>query len=553
MFDLHLKHWPKAVRRHLAVPETTVDYNLTVNANRYPNRTAVIYYDGQVSYRQLDDQVNALAGYLQKTLGVKKNDRVLLYMQNSPQFIIGFYAILRAGGVVIPANPMNRVAEMEHLAKDTSARVALAGQELVSQLLPLMENGALSSVVSAAYSDYIDNSFDLPLPEVVKAPVQDFAGSEGVVLWADVLAADEMPEDTGVGPDDWAVFPYSSGTTGAPKGCVHTHRTVMTTALGGINWILMVAGETNLISLPMFHVTGMQNSLNGPLYAGATMVVMTRWDRTIAARLIERYGVSRWVAISTMVIDLLNDPDLEKYDLSSLARVSGGGAAMPEAVAQRLADMTGQQYIEGYGLSETMAATHINPTDRPKKQCLGIPVFDVDCRIVSVEDDRLLGANEHGEIIMNAPQVFKGYWNNEQATKEAFVTVEGKEFFRTGDIGYYDEEGYFFIVDRVKRMINAAGFKIWPAEVEAIMHAHPALSEVAIIGKPDTRAGEVVKACVTLRHGVEEDVTPEGIMAWCHENMAAYKCPREVVIMEELPKSATGKVEWRRLQELERA
>lgn len=553
MFDLHMKHWPKAIWSQLAVPETTVDYNLTVNAKRHPNRTALIYYDGQVTYAELEAQVNALTGYLQEKLGVKKNDRVLLYMQNSPQFVIGKYAILRAGGVVIPANPMNRVAEMEHLAKDTGARVALAGQELIPQILPLLEKGELTSVVSTAYSSYIDPAFDLPLPDVVKAPVREDFSVEGIVSWADALSAGIEPKKSGAGPDDWAVFPYSSGTTGAPKGCVHTHRTVMTTLIGGVHWIPMVAGETNLISLPMFHVTGMQNSLNGPLYVGATMVIMTRWDRAIAARLIERYRVSRWVAISTMVIDLLNDPDLGKYDLSSLARVSGGGAAMPEAVSQRLTEMTGQQYIEGYGLSETMAATHINPTDRPKKQCLGIPVFDVDCRIMSVETGQLLGPDQHGEIIMNAPQVFKGYWNNEEATKEAFITIKGKEFFRTGDVGYYDEDGYFFIVDRVKRMINAAGFKIWPAEVESIMHAHPALSEVAIIGKPDQRAGEVVKACVTLRHGADDSVTQESIIAWCHENMAAYKCPREVAIMEELPKSATGKVEWRRLQELERA
>src|SRR5699024_8215964 len=235
-----------------------------------------------------------------------------------------------------------------------------------------------------------------------------------------------------------------------------------------------------LASLPYFHVTGMQGSMNAPIYSGGTIVLMTRWNREVAAQLIERYKVGRWINIVTMAIDLLSDPNIASYDLSSLENVGGGGAAMPEAISNKLMALTGLRYMEGYGLSETMAGTHINPTSRPKTQCLGIPVFDVDAQIYAEESGSLLGVEEVGEILLSAPQVFQGYWNLPEETEKAFITVNGKRFFRTGDMGYYDEEGYFFIVDRVKRMINASGFKVWPAEVEGMLYDHPAVQQACV-------------------------------------------------------------------------
>jgi fatty-acyl-CoA synthase len=224
---------------------------------------------------------------------------------------------------------------------------------------------------------------------------------------------------------------------------------------------------------------------------------------------------------------------------------------MPEAVAAKLKAITGLDYIEGYGLSETMAATHINPVHAPKRQCLGVPVFDVDCRILSVADGSELGPNAVGEIVSHGPQVFMGYWNNPQATAEAFIQIDGKPFFRTGDLGYYDDQGYFFMVDRVKRMINAAGFKVWPAEVEALMHAHPDIAEVCVIASPDPRRGETVKACIVPHPSARDHLTEAQVIDWCKSHMAAYKCPTQVAFMDSLPKSGAGKVLWRALTEAE--
>jgi fatty-acyl-CoA synthase len=226
---------------------------------------------------------------------------------------------------------------------------------------------------------------------------------------------------------------------------------------------------------------------------------------------------------------------------------------MPEAVANKLNDLLGVPYVEGYGMSETIAATHINPENRPKKQCLGIPIYGVDARVVDPSDFHELPPSEVGEIIVNAPNVMQGYWNNPEATKETFVEIDGKRFLRTGDLAMTDEDGYFFMVDRLKRMINASGFKVWPAEVEALLYLHPAIQEACIIAARDPKRGETVKAVVVLREAYRGKVSEQEVIDWAHANMAAYKSPRVVQFVDELPKSSTGKLQWRQLQEREKS
>jgi fatty-acyl-CoA synthase len=252
------------------------------------------------------------------------------------------------------------------------------------------------------------------------------------------------------------------------------------------------------------------------------------------------------------VQDFLSNPNLDRFDLSSLRHLSGGGAAMPAAVAQRLLDM-GVPYIEGYGLSETIAATHINPPQRPKKQCLGIPIHDVDSRVIDPATLAELPVGEVGEIVTHGPQVFQGYWNRPAATAEAFVEIDGKRFLRTGDLGKIDEDGYFFMVDRLKRMINAAGFKVWPAEVESLMYQHPAVHEACVIAAHDARRGETVKALIVRKPDWQGRIDEAQIIEWCRQNMAAYKIPRVIEFTTALPKSAAGKIMWRELQERENA
>jgi fatty-acyl-CoA synthase len=551
MFDRHLRVWPEGVPHKIEFPQHTVVQNLINSATRLPDHAAIIYHGHTLSYAQLLMQVEAMAGYLQNELGVQRGDRVLLNMQNSPQAVIGYYAIMRADAAVVPVNPMSHKAELTHYAKNSGATVMLTGQELLPNALPLIDDGLLTAIIAANYAEMSDPDYDIPVP----APIGDLDPAQiagpGVIRWTDAIAANEAPRPALATADDLAVIPYSSGTTGAPKGCVHTHFTLQVTCHGGLVWNPMADDDVSLSVLPFFHVTGMQSAMNMPISSGGTMVIMTRWNRAIAAKLIERYKVSRWRSISTMAIDLVNDPHFSDYDLSSLVAIGGGGAAMPAAIAKKLKDGTGLDYVEGYGMSETMAATHINPVDAAKRQCLGIPVFDVDSRVIDPTTQKELGPMETGEIIMSAPQVFKGYWNNPKATAEVMLDYDGKTFLRTGDLGYYDEDGYFFMVDRVKRMINASGFKVWPAEVEAMMHKHPDIAEVCIISTADPRRGETVKAVVVPQKSSEKAVTADNIISWCREEMAAYKCPTIIEFTDGLPKSGTGKVLWRSLQEQE--
>jgi fatty-acyl-CoA synthase len=551
MSERHLSSWPPSVPKELSLPETSLWHNLEVSATRFPSRACTVFYDNTLSYAELKRECERLAGFLQHECGVKRGDRVALYMQNSPQFVIGFYAILRADAVVVPINPMNRTAEIEYMLSDSGSTVLLATQELAPQALPLLGGPTLQHLIVSAYSDYLTAPTDLEVPDFVRAPRQALS-APGLTLWSEAIARDRSPLPHSAAPDDLCVIPYTSGTTGFPKGCMHTHQSVMHTAVAGVFWHGRFDHERMLAVLPLFHVTGMQNSMNGPIYSGATIVVMPRWDRTVAAELVQRYRVTAWSAVPTMVVDFLSIPDIERYDLSSIRVMGGGGAAMPEAIAQKLQDLCGLTYIEGYGLSETIAPTHINPPHRPKKQCLGIPIFGTDSRVVDPETLFELTPGEVGEIVTSGPQVFKGYWNNPEANRVCFVEIDGKRFFRTGDLGRIDEDGYFFLVDRLKRMINAAGFKVWPAEVELMLYAHPAVQEAAIIATKHPRRGESVKAVVVLKNGMENQVNEQSFIAWTQTRMAAYKVPREVEFLSTpLPKLATGKIDWRRLQERE--
>jgi fatty-acyl-CoA synthase len=296
----------------------------------------------------------------------------------------------------------------------------------------------------------------------------------------------------------------------------------------------------------------MQGGMNGPIYNGNTVVLLPRWDREVAAQCVERYRISGWTAVPTLIQDFYLNPNIARYDLSSIRQLHGGGAAMPAAVAQRLQDR-GVTYYEGYGLTETMAATHINPPEHSKQQCLGIPIYGVDSRVVDPHTLAELPPGEVGEIVTHGPQVLLGYWNRPADTAQALIEIEGKKFLRTGDLARVDEDGFFFMVDRLKRMINASGFKVWPSEVETLMYQHAAVLEACVIGAPDVHRGETVKALIVLRPEWRGRVTEQEIISWCREKMAAYKVPRIVAFVDALPKSGSGKIQWRELQEREMA
>ncbi|MEY3428163.1 MAG: Long-chain-fatty-acid--CoA ligase [Pseudomonadota bacterium] len=559
----HHAFWPKRLPHKLTAPQTSLWMNLQISAMRFPNKLALVFMGQQWTYSQLQHQAEVIASALSK-MGVQKGDRVVLDMQNCPQLVITHFAILRLDAVVVPVNPMNRMEELKHYILDPDTKVAVTTADLATELAAasnaLPKDQQLKNLLVTQFTDVFDA--DKAGPTELPEAWRDWLGTRHALptldngqvhAWAEAIQTAIDLGPITAQPDDLAVLPYTSGTTGLPKGCMHTHGTIMHNAMSSGIWASGTPENVTLCVVPMFHITGMVSVMHASIFIGATLVLMPRWDRDLAGRLISKWKITHWTNIPTMVIDLLGSPNMAQFDLSSLVNIGGGGAAMPEAVAQRLLDQFGLKYIEGYGLTETAAPSHSNPPDAPKKQCLGIPFMSVDARVVDPETLKELAQGESGEIVMSGPQVFKGYWKRPDATASAFFERDGKSFFRSGDMGRIDEEGYFFMTDRLKRMINASGFKVWPAEVEALMFKHPAIQEACIISTKDAYRGESVKAVVVLRGTHKGQVTEQDIIDWCRDTMAVYKVPRVVEFIDALPKSGSGKVMWRALQEAEMA
>jgi fatty-acyl-CoA synthase len=511
MENRHFRHWPADMPRSLPPATSTLHACLAATAQRFPDKPATVFQGEVLTWREVLQRAESLAAHLQRACGVKRGDRVLLDLQNGPAFVIAFFGVLRADAVAVPVSPMNLGGELRHYLEDSGARTAIADREVADRFDGL----ALGHLIVAD---------ELPAPGAAPAPSQAAVG-------------------------ELCVMPYTSGSTGRPKGCMHTHASVMHNVVGSAVWKHVTPDAVALATAPFFHVTGLIHSFLATAWAGGTIVIQRRWDPLAAAQLVERHRCTHWDNVPTMVVDLLSHPEALAHDVSSLKWIFGGGAAMPEAIAQKLFELCGVRFIEGYGLTETISQTHINPPQNPKKQCLGIPTFDTESLVVDPGTFRVLPAGEQGEIVVRGPQLLTGYWKNEAAYRQSWIEIGGRSFFRTGDLGRTDEDGYFYISDRLKRMINAAGYKVWPAEVEAAMYRHPAIQECCIIGAPDARRGETVKAVVVLKPGAQ--VSGEEILRWAHQQMAAYKAPRLIEFSGALPRTPSGKIQWRALQEQE--
>lgn len=538
--------WPAGVERSIGQLPTSLGAALRATAGRRGEALAIAFYGAEISFAELLRRVERLAAHLQHACGLGPGDRVLLDMQNSPHAIIAYQAIARAGGVVVPVNPMSMPEEIAYLAQDSGARVAVIGAELIGRFKDMVP-ALLGCVIVAAYGDEIPADTPFRLPPVMAESLLPESLPPGFTAWNAALAETRPPLADTSRPDDLCVMPYTSGTTGKPKACMHSHHSVLFTAFVQAHWYFYDDDTVLTGFMPMFHVAGMQLALNGCAACGATVVVMARWDRDLVAPLFKRYGVTLWSAAPTMVVDALAAEGFDEAAFARLKIITGGGAAMPAAVAAELKRRWNLAYVEGYGLTETMSPSHLNPVDRPKPQCLGVPVQETDARIIDPETLAELPKGETGEIVVAGPQVMRGYWNRPEATAEAFVSLDGQRFLRTGDLARIDEDGYFHMVDRLKRMISVSGFKVWPSEVEAVLYRHPGVQECCIVSAPDAYRGETVKAFVVRRPG--EKLSAEALIAWAREVMAAYKVPRQVAFVDTLPRTASNKLDWRSLQD----
>ncbi|HSE95395.1 MAG TPA: AMP-binding protein [Methylomirabilota bacterium] len=537
------RFWPPGLdEAAIRLPTAPITHFLSTHARRQPDKPALVFYGRVVTYGELDTASDRVAGWL-RARGIVPGDRVALYLENSPQFAIAYYGILKAGAVAVALNVMHKALEVEHQLADSGARLLVAADTGYATVEPVRGRTALEAVAVTRYADFLPPDPTLPVPPAFHEPARPTRDTDDL---AEILrTAPAAPAPYPARPAEPAVIQYTSGTTGAPKGAVLTHGNLtanceLRRCYGGFT-----GGDVILGVLPWFHITGMESQLNGAMYLGNTLITLGRFDVETVLTAIERYRPTVTTFITTINVAILNYAGLDRFDLSSLRATYSGGAPVPAEVARRWEAVTGCPLIEGYGLTETTSPTHGNPRHRPKYGTVGLPLPLTDAKVVSLADGVTeLPVGASGEVVVRGPQVMQGYWRNPAATAE--VLRDG--WLSTGDIGHVDEEGYFVLEERKKDLIKASGYSVFPAEVEALMYRHPAVAEVGVVGAPDPYRGEDVVAFVVLRSEARGRLTEEELIAWCRAEMAVYKAPRRVRFVDALPKTASGKILKRALR-----
>jgi len=565
MEKLWLKHYDEGVPATIDYPPVPLDQFLTDAAAKHPDHTATIFgaavgsrvLDASLTYRQLNDAVNRFAAGLQHK-GVKKGDRVAIMLPNCPQFIIAAYGTWRIGGIVVCCNPLYVAREVEHLVNDSGTETFVVMSSLYERVKSIRANTGLKRVIVTNIKEYFPGLLKLLFTlakEKKEGHKVDISGDADTYWFQDVIRgrlAQLTPAE--IVPEDVAVLIYTGGTTGVPKGAQLTHRNLVSNATLLNIWVKSKEAEDVMIAvMPYFHCYGLTVGMNTCVANAITIVqIPNPRDMVHVLKSIEKHRVTYYPGVPTMFIGFNNFPSRDQYDLTSLRFAVSAAAPLAPEVQEQFEAITGGKMVEAYGLTETSPAAAMDPIDSPRARSIGVPVPDTDIKIVDADTGtRELPVDEIGEIIIKGPQVMKGYWK--MPTETANVLRTGPDgqpgWFYSGDIGYMDEDGYFHITDRKKDIIIAGGYNIYPTDVEAVLFEHPKVKEAAVVGVPDLRRGETVKAFVVLKEG--ETATEEEIITFCRERLAAYKAPRIVEFRTDLPKSIIGKVLRRTLREEE--
>ncbi|MGH1565345.1 AMP-binding protein [Mumia sp. DW29H23] len=513
---------------------------------RAPDQDAIRYFDGRMSLAELDAAADALAAALQER-GFVAGDRMALFTQNHPSFVLGMLATWKAGGIAVSVNPMYKQRELRHLLHDSHARALLCLDEVHAVAADVLaEDGhAVEIVITSAGRDFQARDDVRVLPDRDPSPLPGSVGLTALLAEhtgrrpADVPAAQ---------PDDPAFLVYTSGTTGDPKGACLTHANLVFNARSYREWMELSPQDGILAIAPLFHITGLVGHGILSLLVPAPLVLGHRFHPEVMVDLVREHRPVFTIGAITAFTALAAVPGVGPEDFASLTKVYSGGAPIAPAVAEKVEGVIGSYVHNAYGLTETSSITHLVPPDRhapvdPESGALsiGVPIASVRARIVDESDDEV-EPGQVGELLVAGPQVASGYWGRPDASAAAFPGGE----LRTGDVGFMDAEGWFYLVDRKKDLINAAGYKVWPREVEDVLYTHPAVREAAVVGVPDEYRGETVHAFVSLQPGAS--ATEAELIAHCRERMAAYKYPRAIGFVDELPKTASGKILRRELR-----
>lgn len=522
-----IKNWPQNVPESLDYPEISLGNMLRMSATESPQNIAVYYSESKTTFRELDRIADRFGEALQG-LGIRKGERVAIYLPNFPQFVFAYYGALRVGAIVVTISPLYKERELAHILSDSGAKALICWDKLY----PYVE--AAKDKIKVV--DIITTGASYPISDGLKALLAKYQGS---------------PKPVEIDPKkDLALLQYTGGTTGIPKGAMLTHYNLVVNTVQFSTWLRMKpGGEVHLSVLPFFHIYGMTVAMNVPVYTSSPMVLIPdARDINGILRATDNYKPTIFCGVPATYVALINQPDIRQHDLSSIRVCVSGASPLPLQVQRRFEELTGGRLVEGYGLTETSPVTHVNPLDDPAKNrsgSIGIPISDTEAKIVDLElGDHHLPLGTPGELVVRGPQVMMGYWNNPEETKMALRNG----WFHTGDIATMDSDGYFRIVDRKKDMINVSGLKVWPREVEEILYEHPAIKEAAAVAVPDLASGEAVKAYVVLKDESKGKVAVSQIIEFCKEKIAAYKAPKIVEFRDALPKSSVGKILRRELR-----
>lgn len=553
-----LEHYDKGVPESIDYPKVPLFHFLEESARKYPDRPCTIFHGAVITYREMDALTDEIAGAL-ASLGVKKGDRVGIFMPNTPQFVMVFFGILKAGGVVVATNPLYTASEIEHQVNDAGIEVMFVMTNFYKTIKAAQPRTKLKTLIVTNLKETLP-----PLLRVLFTLAKEKKGGfriEGGLkdgdVWMQDLLAKFKPADRPrleIGPEDTALFQYSGGTTGVSKGAIALHRNVVANTLQIKDWMSNVreGNETVLMAIPLFHVYGMVCGMLFAIASGASLVMVPNpRDLKDVLQNIDKYRPTVFPAVPLLYNAINDHPDVlaGKYDLSSIkACISGSAPLLPET-KKKFEALTGGVVFEGFGLSEAPTATHCNPLlGTNKAGSIGVPMSDVECKIIDLEDGHTeLPVGEAGELVVRGPQVMKGYHN---MPAETAVTLRdlgdgGAPWLFTGDIARMDEDGYFYIVGRKKELMKPGGYQVWPREVEEAIASNPKVLEVAVAGIPDAHRGETVKAWIVVKPG--ETLSEEEIKAWCKETLAPFKVPTHIEFRAELPKSTVGKILRREL------
>jgi long-chain acyl-CoA synthetase len=514
------------------------------SVRRNPDGDLIRYFGGAITARELDELSDAFAVAL-AGLGVIPGDRVALYLQNVPQFVIGLLATWKAAGVAVPVNPMNKARELDAVLRDSGARVLVCLEGLYRDVAAEVAQGIGVTVITTSELEYRGRHDPRVFAGLEAGPVPD--GAEDMTTLIGHHRG-EAPRPHPFGPGDTALLTYTSGTTGPPKGAMNTHGNVVFNSQTYRQWCGLGPDDVVLGVAPLFHITGMIAGVTTALLLGAPLVLAYRFEPSVTLETIRTERVTFTVGSITVFIALMNAPEADREALTTLTKIWSGGAPIPPSTVKAFQAQFGQYIHNIYGLTETTSPSHGVPAgaiapidDASGALSVGLPVYDTVVRIVG-DDGQDLPPGEIGEIVTSGPMVVPGYWNKPEETEHALPGGA----LHTGDVGYMDEAGWFYLVDRKKDQINAGGYKVWPREVEDVLYQHEAVREAAVVGVPDEYRGETVKAFVSLRPG--QSATAEELIAFCREQMAAYKYPRQIEFLDELPKTVSGKLLRRELR-----